>query len=373
MPLHLDLENSSQREQVDHDAGPLEFGRGPQREAKRCQILNDLTVSRDQLRIEEMPGGRIRLENLSRHTWILVPGKCQIPELQSEELDLPLMLMMGETRLSIDLVPEGETRVKVDLPKEKETAVSFPPPRGLSSIPAPVRNAPVKTLGWDRGSTGNAAEQISRWLQRILELQRTGAGSPEFYAKTARALVDLIDMDLGLVLLRHDGAWSIAGSAAATSTISVRYSQTLLNHVVAERKTFYEDLGKLDLTASLLDIEAGVASPIFGLQDDVVGVLYGVRAQREIAGPSAIEPLEAQMVQLLAEAVEANLVRSAAQRTRVQFEQFFSPDLVRELERDANLLEGRMDEVTILCSDLRGFTPLSEKLVAARRANCFAT
>ena len=71
-------------------------------------------------------------------------------------------------------------------------------------------------------------------------------------------------------------------------------------------------------------------------------------------------------MQLLAAAVGANLARSMAQRTRVQFEQFFSPDLVRELQRDAKLLEGRTDEVTILCSDLRGFTALSERLGAQK-------
>ena len=69
-------------------------------------------------------------------------------------------------------------------------------------------------------------------------------------------------------------------------------------------------------------------------------------------------------MQLLAAAVGANLARSVAQRTRVQFEQFFSPDLVRELQRDAKLLEGRTDEVTVLFSDLRGFTALSERLGA---------
>ena len=71
-------------------------------------------------------------------------------------------------------------------------------------------------------------------------------------------------------------------------------------------------------------------------------------------------------MQLLAAAVGANLARSMAQRTRVQFEQFFSPDLVRELERDDKLLEGRTDEVTVLFSDLRGFTALSEKLGAQK-------
>jgi adenylate cyclase len=90
--------------------------------------------------------------------------------------------------------------------------------------------------------------------------------------------------------------------------------------------------------------------------------LYGVRTQFGLVSRGSIEPLEAQLVQLLAAAVGANLARSMAQRTRVQFEQFFSADLVRELQRDANLLEGRTEEVTILVSDLRGFTALSERL-----------
>jgi adenylate cyclase len=48
----------------------------------------------------------------------------------------------------------------------------------------------------------------------------------------------------------------------------------------------------------------------------------------------------------------------------VQFEQFFSSDLARELERDPGLLEGRVEEITVLVSDLRGFTELSQRLGA---------
>src|SRR4029077_9363126 len=89
---------------------------------------------------------------------------------------------------------------------------------------------------------------------------------------------------------------------------------------------------------------------------------YGMRQMLGGRRPGGIRPLEAQIVQLLAAAVGANLARTQATRTRVQFEQFFSPELVRELERDPELLEGRNQEVTILVSDLRGFTKLSERL-----------
>ena len=82
MPLRLDVENSFQRQQWNHATGPLEFGRGPQRELTRFRISGDPSVSRDQLRIEERPAGRLRLENLSQHTAIVVPGRCQIPALR---------------------------------------------------------------------------------------------------------------------------------------------------------------------------------------------------------------------------------------------------------------------------------------------------
>ena len=52
-----------------------------------------------------------------------------------------------------------------------------------------------------------------------------------------------------------------------------------------------------------------------------------------------------------------------AARRHVQLpEQFFSQELARELDRDPSLLEGREREVTILVSDIRGFSRIAEQL-----------
>jgi adenylate cyclase len=106
-----------------------------------------------------------------------------------------------------------------------------------------------------------------------------------------------------------------------------------------------------------------VVSPIFGLQGDVTGALYGLRTYR-VPEQKRIRPLEAQVVQLLAAAVGANMARLTATRTRLQLEQFCPPELVRELEKNPALLEPQTQEVTVLVSDLRGFTAMSERLGA---------
>ena len=69
-------------QRFEHEAGPLEFGRGPQRQARRCLIDGDPTASRDQLRIELLADGRVRLENLSQRNPVVMPDFCRIAELR---------------------------------------------------------------------------------------------------------------------------------------------------------------------------------------------------------------------------------------------------------------------------------------------------
>ncbi|MBW3599473.1 MAG: adenylate/guanylate cyclase domain-containing protein, partial [Planctomycetes bacterium] len=129
---------------------------------------------------------------------------------------------------------------------------------------------------------------------------------------------------------------------------------------------------------TLAQIEAVVAAPVFDATGEIVGIVYGSRDLRPHQSPgegdsrgdarTGVTPLEAQLVQLLAGAVSNGLARLAkeaeAARHRVQLERFVSPQVAHELERNPQLLEGSDREITVLFTDLRGFTKIAQKLGA---------
>ena len=111
--------------------------------------------------------------------------------------------------------------------------------------------------------------------------------------------------------------------------------------------------------------------PILDGDNNVIGALYGDRrsSQQTHAIPD-ISPFEAKLVEVLASGIAAGLARmkeeQAAIAARVQFEQFFTPQLAEQLEEDPRLLEGRDANITLLFADIRGFSSHSEKLGPAR-------
>ena len=389
--LCFSIKNDRQNKQFDHPAGPIEFGRGPQGELPRF-VLDDGFVSRDHLRVEEISGGRARVRNLSTKHPIELSDGAQIPASDSLELILPIQLTLGETVVGIafgrvatpvrplpsEAIPSrsmlDETAVPPPLPSEPPAPEA--PPLSREAIEADGYQSLQPVHGRDKmeampslGTMGGTPppEVLTQWMETVLALQRSDASPPEFYAQTARAMVSMIGLDVGLVLLHGEKGWHVVARSAREEDDSRRitgreFSQTLLRHVLAEKQTFYQDLGQMKAQESLKSVDAVVVSPIFGLNEEVVGALYGTRRARPRMPVCKIKPLEAQLVQLLAAAVGANLARTTATRTRTRFEQFFSPELVRELERDPGLLEGRAFDVTILMSDLRSFSSLSERL-----------
>jgi adenylate cyclase len=341
--LTISVSNKTQSAHLQVD-GPIEFGRVQRRGAVPRFVIDDVFVSRDHLWVEELPDRRIQLVNLSARNPVRVADGMVIPVQSSEQLDLPVRLSVGETLIEIK---PGSTDVA-----HKES---------MQTIAQPARSTERTLRSLRELGSSPDAESITHWLETVIALQRPAVGMSEFFDSTVRTLVDLIGLDLALVLLRRDAIWEVAARHATQRAQGLSFSHSLLKYVVTEQRTFYEDLGT-SVTDSLRNISTAVVSPIFGIRDEVMGALYGVRILGGERKGNKVQPLEAQVVQLMAAAIGANLARVAATRTRVQFEQFFSPELVQELERDPDLLEGRDQEVTILVSDLRGFSGLAERL-----------
>jgi adenylate cyclase len=346
--LRILVHTPTGHEQLDHPAGPLEIGRGPKRELPRLTV-EDLYVSRDHLRIEEQPDNRVRLENISRKN----PGEIEdagaLETGAVRVVDLPVRVKIGQTTIQIE--PAGRAADDQLHTIRRPLAVE-------SSTPA----LKLRDLG-----QSPSADVLTQWLERVVNVQRAAAGSPEFYEEAARAVVDLVGLDTSCVLLRHSNGWQVVARYPPQPAAPREFSHTVLAQVTRDRRTFYRTFPLPQGPQSLSQIEAVVASPILDQNNDVRAVLYGSRAQR-LGGSDfgLITPVEAQVVQLLAAAVGAGLSRmereTQAARMRTQFEQFFSAELARELERDPSMLLGREREITVLFTDVRGFSSIAERL-----------
>jgi adenylate cyclase len=350
--LRIQVTNPRERQQFDHLAGPLEFGRGgPRTNVARCMI-QDLYVSKDHVQVLELPDGRVRIENLSQRNSIRLSDGAVIATGGVHELDLPAHLGVGETVIELRGVRdsvESQPLQTVAAPLTRMSGPAAPRLHELGGSPAP--------------------EMLAHWFETVIAVQRAAAGSPEFYAYTARAVVELVGLDRGLILLRRDGRWLVQARCPEGDSeyTGCDFSLTILDRMERERRTFFQSIsGAPSDSQSLTGVESVVAAPVFDPHDQVVGAVYGCRTRWTPRGGLGIGPLEAQVVQLLAAAVGVGLARmeqeEEAARLRVQFEQFFSADLARELQKNPRLLEGQEREVTVLFCDIRGFSRLAERL-----------
>jgi adenylate cyclase len=349
--LRIQVSNKRERQEFEHPAGPLEFGRGgPRNGVPRCTV-QDLYVSKDHVHVVELEGGRVRVENLSQRNSIRLADNSVIATGATRDLDTPAQLTVGETTIRIEAV--GEEPVDESLKTIASPMMAKAPSRQLPSL-------------LELGQTPDPAT-LTQWFETVIAVQRAAAGSPEFYEQTARAVVALVGLDRGLVVLRRSGRWMVQARYPDEDVPGREFSTTILQRVERERRTFFQSAASAPLASeSLQGVEAVAASPIFDSRDQVVGAVYGLRTRFNPRTGLGIGPLEAQVMQLLASAVGVGLARAEqeaeAGRLRVQFEQFFSGDLARELQKNPRLLEGQEREVTVLFSDIRGFSRLAERL-----------
>src|SRR5262245_26020180 len=351
--LLFTLSNERQKKQYQHREGPLEFGRLQQGECARI-VVEDPYTSRDQIRVEELADGDVRIENLGSP--VSLPDGSQLAAGGIKNFTPPLRIVFGRSTLDIGLIPNEDT----------EQA-----PSSMQTISRPVAADSRKPAAVAKEGRVPSSDTLAQWFETLLTVQKAAAGSGAFYEETARAIVELVGLDRGLVIVNRSGEWEVIAShtAAGSGWPSSQFSKRVLLQVQSERRTFFQTFDDSALGQSLMGLEAVVASPIFDEHDAVIGIVYGSRDMRSALGvQQGITPLEAQLVQLLAGTVSAGLTRMAreadAARARVQFEQFFSPELARALQLDSGILAANDRELTLLFADLRGFSRISERIGA---------
>ncbi|MGH7137191.1 MAG: hypothetical protein ACREHD_15725, partial [Pirellulales bacterium] len=317
------------------------------------------TISRRHLRAEPLAEGRVKFTNLATKRALELPDGLVDPG-GSREVCLPYQLALAGYRLDfLPAVPEPSRRSK---PFSSHAETDGNDPESLGSLD-------LASLG--PGQSGS----LITWLQAITTLLQSAAHSQDFFERAATAIVELVGLDSGRVLLYESGKWrevaQHAAAWAASRTSGREPSHRMLETMRLKKQTKSRRGTKAtDLRGSLTDIEAVVAAPILDGQGEAIGALYGDRLQSlGSSSPPNITRADVMLMETLACGVGAGLARQeqeqAALTARVRFEQFFTPELARQLADDPNLLVGRDTEVTLLFCDIRGFSAVAEKLGAA--------
>ncbi len=313
-------------------------------------------VSRQHLLLEPLPSGPVRVRNCSQLPVPRAAGGA-IPPGGSADLEPPFSLALGARTVTVGPADSAD---EFGLHGLGEQTVG---PGNLAELSRRLRPLPALS--------GPQLDELIGWLQTTMGVLQSTVGSADFLEKAAQALVQIVGLNSGRVLLLEGDDWAVAAVYGVVPGPSGAWqpSRQVLDRVRRESRTFWQhpqSAGAALDSPSLRGVQTVVAAPILGADGRVIGALYG---ERRIDPAPAAHPggkVEAMLVELLALGVSAGLARQEQQmallKAHVEFEQFFTPQLARQLRRQPDLLEGREAEVTLLFCDVRGFSRVSEKL-----------
>lgn len=198
-------------------------------------------------------------------------------------------------------------------------------------------------------------------------------GTKEFYKKVVTCVLEMLDVDRAVVLVKDEPDWQqiasaqVAGDRVVVSDSAHKsnavFSRSLVQRVMEQKTTevFEPDSEIPDSAVSLQMVHRAVASPIFDEHHDVVAILYADKSAGGRYGRPVGE-LEAALLEVLAGAVSAGLAREQHEVFRKEASRFFSPRVLDRLQNNRSLLEGRDADVSILFCDIRNFSSISYRV-----------
>ena len=321
----------------------------------RIASLAEKTVSRKHILIEPLAGRKARVTNQSAVVAFHLPDGSELKPGMTSDTLIPAFFSIGTKVVRVQPAEADEFRLQT-LPDQTVTPGRPQAQNRLSLPPLPSERA-------------DENESLVHWIQAFVEILQSAVGADELFRTAARSVVDLVGLDTGRVLTFDQENWTVAEAETEPGTSPEWVpSRKILARLIRERRTFWQDPQESGQEAgSLAGVSIVVAAPLLNRRGEVIGALYG---ERRFGGRSAglpkIRRIDALIVEMLASGVAAGLARieqeKAAVAARVQFEQFFTPELAQELAARPDLLKGRDVEVTLLFCDIRGFSRISERV-----------
>lgn len=322
-------------------------------------------VSRRHARLTVLPDGRVRLTNLSETLTLTAPAGESLAPGEFADLTPPFTLCLPRRTVTVETDDSGPGLPRLDV--TSTLGLSFAP--GMSMAPGVSL-----TLGGGFRPPpqlrGPQLDELVEWLQTTVRVLQDAVGSADFLTGAVKALVEIVGLNSGVVLLRHDGKWDARPAITHPSDPllgGLRPSTRVLDTLLRDRRTLLDS--PQDAQGSLVGMDTVVASPLLDARGEVVGALYGDMPQANatgFGGAALPAPLKAVLVDLLACGVSAGLARQRQEREAAKaqalFEQFFSESLARQLRDRPDMLKGKTAVVTLLFCDIRGYSTVSRRL-----------
>ncbi len=330
--------------------------------------INETTVGRRHLLLEPLANGLVAITNIHSNRAVQILDKANLA---------PKAIFHSELPTSLTFEKQGKKRIILSAEGSELMSIKSQtlPPQNNQTINSSfnVNISSFRKITHDTVDRGD----ILGWLGTLMDVLQSAADSDLFFIQAVQAAVGMAELDQAVLFLFNGSSWTVQASHTAPGIAPeiLPPSQRILSIIVEEKRTFWQTVHFDSQTSkSLIGVESVIVAPILSSQDQVIGVVYGTRLNRNSlltqgqfdAPRNPLGEIEGRLVELLAKGVAAGIARldqeKQAVQAKIRFEQFFTPQLATQLAKIPDWDMGRQAEITALFVDIKDFSRLSERL-----------
>ncbi|MFM9065251.1 MAG: adenylate/guanylate cyclase domain-containing protein, partial [Pirellula sp.] len=338
--------------------------------------------------IDPVGSGIVKISNIhsvNKELWV-TEGETKIRILPGDavERSLPVALLLPEgIAVAIELIESSELisesqgmhsefddQLKSILGSAVSTG-SFTSGSSFSSQSSMGSSHTVFSQEWE--GSGENSRLFLQAMRQIIPALQEPINSPKYFNGIAQAVMRVMDMDRVQIITRQSGNWVYDDKNLFLKTPNSEAelpSRKLLDKVLATgRLATYPDDGPDEASASLMEMQTAIASPLFdptSKSSELMGVLYADRSWRMGSRRNAtITSDEKEFIGILTVATAYRLENVKKERELTTYQQFFSQKVIDNLlDKGDAFLDGKDTEVSVLFCDIRGFSKATDSMAA---------